>query len=211
MSTPAEATGKIRTSKVRDLVQLGFRQRYEARLRLGSASELFFAHYRVAAPIDSEVASICRTLKIGQSTLGVHFRGTDKTLEAIAVSWRAFCRLVESTLVDNPHFTNIFVSSDEPAFPGFFRRVAVPQAGHGRAGKIARTWPHAGSFQWLPRTRNRSRSAGVQPAFSQLRISHQDAVVSVRVVEDIQSVAAGEARLSPTPRCVLVPRQPALA
>jgi hypothetical protein len=116
----AIATQKIRTSTVRDLVQLGFRQRYEAHLRLRSASELFFRHYRVAAPIRSEVESICRTLEIGKSTLGAHFRGTDKTLEAIPVSWQAFCRMVESTLTDNPQLTNIFVSSDEPAFLDYF-------------------------------------------------------------------------------------------
>jgi hypothetical protein len=116
----AQASQKIRTSTVRDLVQLGFRQRYESRLRLKSASELFFAHYRVAAPIEREVDSICRTLDIGKATLGAHFRGTDKTLEAIPVSWQAFCRMVESTLSTNQHLTNIFVSSDEPAFLDYF-------------------------------------------------------------------------------------------
>ncbi|CAB3808371.1 hypothetical protein LMG28614_06783 [Paraburkholderia ultramafica] len=119
-STAVGATRKIRTSKVRDLVQLGFRQRYEAHLRLRSASELFFAHYRVAPAIDCEVDSICRILEIGKSTLGAHFRGTDKKQEAIPVSWREFCRMVESTLADNSHLTNIFVSSDEPAFLEFF-------------------------------------------------------------------------------------------
>lgn len=111
---------KIRTSTVRDLVQLGFRQRYEASLQLRSASDLFFAHYRVAPVITREVESICRTQDIGKSTLGAHFRGTDKKLEAIPVSWRDFCRMVESTLADNPHLTNIFISSDEPAFLEYF-------------------------------------------------------------------------------------------
>ncbi|MEZ0603784.1 hypothetical protein ACAX43_16745 [Paraburkholderia sp. IW21] len=117
-------TRKIRTSTVRDLVQLGFRQRYEARLRLRSASELFFAHYRPAAHIFEEVDSICQKLEVGASTLGAHFRGTDKTLEAVPVSWGGFCRQVESALTENPQLTNIFVSSDEQAFIDFF--VAWP-------------------------------------------------------------------------------------
>lgn len=117
-------TRKIRTSTVRDLVQLGFRQRYEARLRLRSASELFFAHYRPAAHIFEEVDSICQKLEVGASTLGAHFRGTDKTLEAVPVSWGGFCRQVESALAENPQLTNIFVSSDEQAFIDFF--VAWP-------------------------------------------------------------------------------------
>ncbi|CAE6768709.1 O-fucosyltransferase family protein [Paraburkholderia aspalathi] len=117
-------THKIRTSTVRDLVQLGFRQRYEARLRLRSASELFFAHYRPAAHICEEVDAICQKLGLGPSTLGAHFRGTDKAQEAIPVSWGSFCRQVEATLAENPHLTNIFVSSDERAFIDYF--VAWP-------------------------------------------------------------------------------------
>ncbi|MFM0295671.1 hypothetical protein P0D71_35665 [Paraburkholderia sp. RL17-383-BIF-A] len=117
-------THRVRKSTVRDLVQLGFRQRYEARLQLTSASELFFAHYRPAGHIQDEVDAICQQLEIGTSTLGAHFRGTDKTLEAIPVSWGDFCRHIETTLAENPHLSNVFVSSDEQAFLDFF--VAWP-------------------------------------------------------------------------------------
>jgi hypothetical protein len=117
-------THRVRKSTVRDLVQLGFRQRYEARLQLISASELFFAHYRPAGHIQDEVDAICQQLEIGTSTLGAHFRGTDKTLEAIPVSWGDFCRHIETTLAENPHLSNVFVSSDEQAFLDFF--VAWP-------------------------------------------------------------------------------------
>jgi hypothetical protein len=117
-------THRVRKSTVRDLVQLGFRQRYEARLQLMSASELFFAHYRPAGHIQDEVDAICQQLEIGTSTLGAHFRGTDKTLEAIPVSWGDFCRHIETTLAENPHLSNVFVSSDEQAFLDFF--VAWP-------------------------------------------------------------------------------------
>jgi hypothetical protein len=120
----APFTHKVRKSTVRDLVQLGFRQRYESRLQLNSASKLFFAHYRPAAHIRAEVEAICDKLAIGASTLGAHFRGTDKSLEAIPVSWSDFCRHVETTLAENPHLDNVFVSSDEQAFLEFF--VAWP-------------------------------------------------------------------------------------
>ncbi|WP_168791414.1 hypothetical protein [Paraburkholderia aromaticivorans] len=120
----ASRTHKVRKSTVRDLVQLGFRQRYEAQLQLKSASELFFAHYRPAGHIVDEVDAICGKREIGMATLGAHFRGTDKSLEAIPVSWGDFCRHVESTLAENPHLSNVFVSSDEQAFLDFF--VAWP-------------------------------------------------------------------------------------
>jgi len=115
---------KLRTSTVRDLVQLGFRQRYEHLLELGSASQLFFAYYRPAQHIVREVDAVCERLGISAFTLGVHFRGTDKTLEAVPVSWKDFCRHVETTLAENPCLNHVFISSDEQAFVDYF--VAWP-------------------------------------------------------------------------------------
>ena len=123
-SSGATSKRKWKTSRVRDLAQLGFRQRYETQLQLKSASELFLSHYRPAPHIVDEVSSICKTLEVGKSTLGVHFRGTDKKLESVTVPWKNFCQLVESTLAENPHLTSILVSSDEQAFIDFF--VAWP-------------------------------------------------------------------------------------
>ncbi|WP_250517591.1 hypothetical protein [Caballeronia sp. INDeC2] len=120
---PSSATTpprRVRTSTVRDPVQLGFRQRYDAALRLQSASALFRSYYRPATDIRREVESTCARLEISASTLGVHFRGTDKKFEAVTLPWVDFCRLVERTLALNPHLTNIFVSSDESAFIEFF-------------------------------------------------------------------------------------------
>jgi hypothetical protein len=119
-ATESISMQKVRTSTVRDLVQLGFRQRYESRLRLRSASELFLSHYRPTAPVVDEVSTICKRLDIGKSTLGVHFRGTDKVIEALTVPWADFCKTVETTLAENPSLTNIFVSSDEQRFIDFF-------------------------------------------------------------------------------------------
>src|SRR5260370_10091163 len=102
--TPTEAasTQKVRTSTVRDLVQLGLRQRYETRLQLKSASDLFLSHYRPAAHIADEVSSICKRLEISKSTLGAHFRGTNKKLKPIPVSRQKSSQLVESVLEQNP-------------------------------------------------------------------------------------------------------------
>ncbi len=111
---------KIRTSKVNDLVHLGFRKKYERQLRIESASKLFLSHYRPAAHIVEEVSSISKALEIGESTLGVHYRGTDKKLEAETISWERFCGIVASALSSHPHLTSIFISSDEPEFIDYF-------------------------------------------------------------------------------------------
>ena len=115
-----ESSHRLRTSVVHDLGGLGFRRRYEPRLELKRSSALFLSHYQPAAPIRAEVDAVCTRLGIGASTLGVHFRGTDKKIEAHTITWEAFCRLVEKTLAEEPHLTNILLSSDEQAFLDFF-------------------------------------------------------------------------------------------
>jgi|GEM_PF-935822 len=117
---PVPSTNRrLRTSFVSDLGDLGFR-RYESGLALERASAVFLSNYRPAASIRAEVDGIRERLGIGASTLGVHFRGTDKRFEAHTIERDAFCRMVERTLANEPHLTNIFVSSDEQAFLDFF-------------------------------------------------------------------------------------------
>lgn len=125
--TPNAAGLRLRTSVVRDLGDLGFR-RYESGLGLERASAVFLENYRPTASIREEVARISQRLGVGATTLGVHFRGTDKRFEAHTVERDAFCQMVDRTLADDPQLTNIFVSSDEPAFLDFFvnRGFGVP-------------------------------------------------------------------------------------
>jgi hypothetical protein len=122
------ASVRLRTSVVHDLGGLGFRRRYEPRLELKRSSALFHAHYQPAAPIRAEVEAIRARLGISAATLGVHFRGTDKKLEAHTIGWEEFCSLIDRTLAEQPQLTNLFVSSDEQAFLDFFvkRAFAVP-------------------------------------------------------------------------------------
>jgi len=131
-SSVSRSARKTRTSIVSDLGQLGFRQRYEHTLQLKPSSALFASHYRPAAHITQEVDAICDRLEISKHTLGVHFRGTDKKLEAIPLSWPDFCAQVQTTLDENPHLTHLFVSSDEQAFIDYF--VAQP---FGKPVKVA--------------------------------------------------------------------------
>jgi len=118
---------RLRTSIVSDLSDLGFR-RYELGLELKRASAVFLSNFRPAAAIRAEVGDICQRLGIGASTLGVHFRGTDKKYEAHTIEWDALCRMVETTLATDPQLKNIFVSSDEQAFLDYFvkREFGVP-------------------------------------------------------------------------------------
>jgi hypothetical protein len=51
--------------------------------------------------------------------VGVHYRGTDKSMEAPRVSWRHCLEVLEDYLCDHPNIKAVFVASDEQAFVEF--------------------------------------------------------------------------------------------
>lgn len=110
----------IRTSRVRDEGELGFRSRYDLRLSLADASKLFNGHYRPATAVLAEVESIGRRIGISESTLAVHYRGTDKVHEAGLVPWERVCQRVAAIAGNNPQLTEIFLATDEVEFAAYF-------------------------------------------------------------------------------------------
>jgi hypothetical protein len=111
----------IRTSKIRDVSELGFRTDYEMSLSLAKASSLFNEYYRPARDVVANVDSISQNLGISKATLGVHFRGTDKVHEAGPVSWTLLCKSVEKIAAQRPELTAILLASDDVAFIEFFK------------------------------------------------------------------------------------------
>lgn len=111
----------IRTSKIRDNSELGFRSHYEMRLSLAQASNLFNAHYRPALNVVADVDSICNALGVSSATLAVHYRGTDKVHEAGQVPWALLCESVERISRQRPELTAILLASDDVGFIEFFK------------------------------------------------------------------------------------------
>lgn len=88
-------------------------------LSLREANRLFFRHYRIRPCFQEEAnASIdgCIARKIG-----VHFRGSDKRLEAERVDWLDITSLIESCM-EAYHSDELFVASDELGFIDYLRR-----------------------------------------------------------------------------------------
>jgi hypothetical protein len=110
----------VRTSKIKDLSELGFRSLFEMQLTLAKASALFNSHYRPAAPLLAEVDATAATLGISQSTLAVHYRGTDKVHEAGLVPWRLMCQAVEKIAAQRAALTEVLLASDDAGFIEFF-------------------------------------------------------------------------------------------
>jgi hypothetical protein len=111
----------IRTSKIKDLSELGFRSQYEMRLSLSAASDLFNRTYRPTASVCGEVDSIAKRLGISSKTLAVHYRGTDKVHEAKATPWPFMCEAIEAILHNRPDLANIFLATDDGHFSEYLR------------------------------------------------------------------------------------------
>jgi hypothetical protein len=106
----------IRTSKIRDISELGFRSRYEMHLTLAQAGDLFNRTFRPAAEVRKEVDCLTSQLEISRSTLAVHFRGTDKVHEAVPVPWTLMCERIEMIARARPNLTAILLATDDGPF-----------------------------------------------------------------------------------------------
>ena len=68
----------------------------------------------------------------GRRVLGVHFRGTDKKVEAERVRWEQVSEIVQRYLEHNPSYNCLFVASDEARFITFMERTfaSLPVVSH---------------------------------------------------------------------------------
>jgi len=85
-------------------------------LTLAEAHTLFFQHVRVKRDVEAAVDTFCRAHLIGASTLGIHYRGTDKGEETALVGYEAAFSKIATVLMQRPGVTNLFIASDEQEF-----------------------------------------------------------------------------------------------
>jgi hypothetical protein len=90
------------------------------KLSIERCHRLFFGSFDFRPEFYAMVDSFCAEHGIGEQTIGVHFRGTDKRLEAARTPWETIAAQVSSRLGAN--YTNIFVATDEPEFLDFMRK-----------------------------------------------------------------------------------------
>ncbi len=100
---------------MRDLRQLHLGERGEVpTIERGAALRAKYLPLR--AEIALKVESFVAANLAGRNVLGVHFRGTDKTIEAPRVEREIVRQTVESFLQKNPSIDCLFVASDEASF-----------------------------------------------------------------------------------------------
>jgi hypothetical protein len=89
-----------------------------ARLTLERAHDLFLASLQVRREFHEETDAFCREHGVGADTIGVHYRGTDKRLEASRVAWDDIAESIDAHL---EYQSNLFVATDEPEFLQFMQ------------------------------------------------------------------------------------------
>jgi hypothetical protein len=94
-------------------------------LSAGNLHDLFFKYMDIKSEIWREAREFCASANVGFHTLGVHYRGTDKKLEARRVGWQAMQAAIDAQLKQTPE-ANIFVATDEPEYLNFMRSTYGP-------------------------------------------------------------------------------------
>lgn len=102
--------------RVEHIDQLKLPRGYDSSLRIETARDLLFRHYRLRPEIAGEIDAISARLFHGAPSLGIHFRGTDKISEADRVEPLHMIRAIETELSQMPAGARLFVATDEQSF-----------------------------------------------------------------------------------------------
>lgn len=107
------------------LYELGFSRDYGNDISIDEASYLLAKYFRVQPAIAQEVDHFCEQHFKGRSVLGIHYRGTDKTGEAPAVSYE---NVKKNITFATDHYIKancIFLSTDDQQFAEFLGKDMV--------------------------------------------------------------------------------------
>lgn len=116
-------TSQVRpTTKISDIRQIGLSS--EPNITLDDGARILRKYLRPKPCISKMVNDFWRALNVDGPVLGVHFRGTDKSLEAPRVSWGYCLTVIEKYLHENTNLAAVFVASDEQKFIDFIK-IAV--------------------------------------------------------------------------------------
>jgi hypothetical protein len=103
---------KIKYTSIHDTSDLIWKN-YDKHLQLNMANKLFEKYLGFNPKIIEEVNSFTNQWFTGKQVLGIHYRGTDKTVEASEVNYEDLLNHVRKVLADNPALNLIFLSSDD--------------------------------------------------------------------------------------------------
>jgi len=103
---------KIKYTAIRDTSNLVWKN-YDKHLRLNMAKDLFEKYLGFNQEILEEVNAFTNHWFTEKQVLGIHYRGTDKTVEASEVPYEELLNYIRQILTDNTALNLVFISSDD--------------------------------------------------------------------------------------------------
>jgi len=103
---------EIKYTSIRDTSDLVWKN-FNERLRLNRANELFEKYLGINQDIIEEVKAFTDQRFGGCKVLGIHYRGTDKSMEAPEVTFEELLKYVCNVLAEDQAINRIFLASDD--------------------------------------------------------------------------------------------------
>jgi hypothetical protein len=116
------AGGHVPVCRIENIRQLGLPANYDSELSLSNAPALVRKYIGVKDEVLQKVNAFDGTHFGGRTVLGVHYRGTDKRVEAPRLTYEHVRDAIDGQLTRHGRFDCLFVSSDEQEFIEFVQR-----------------------------------------------------------------------------------------
>lgn len=88
-------------------------------LSIEEASALFWRYFRPQLIVRKRVSEVLANIPGRRFDLSLHYRGTDKRLEAMPVDYSEFAAAVEAARQARPGVRHVFIATDDPEFQAF--------------------------------------------------------------------------------------------
>lgn len=124
VSQASTAEGSEIALSIGHINETAFAALYAPSMSIEQAHRLFTAHYAIKPHIENHVSQFIAKEMSNGATVGLHFRGTDKSSEARPVDWSHCFQSVVKYAADHPEVKQVFLSSDDPHFVDWFVQEA---------------------------------------------------------------------------------------
>jgi hypothetical protein len=114
--------GQVPVCRIENIGQLGLPADYDSELSLSNAPALVRKYIGVNDDVLEKVNAFVGTHFKGKTVLGVHYRGTDKRVEAPRLTYEHVRNAIDGQLTRSGRFDCVFVSSDDQEFIHFIQR-----------------------------------------------------------------------------------------
>ena len=119
------ALEKLKFVKIYTIGELDLGKNYDAVLTVESASYLINKYLVIQEDVLQEVDAFCTAHHFDRPTLGLHYRGTDKSAEAPPVSYENVEQHIRCFIKNNPDTRAVFVATDDDNFLRFMKQSSV--------------------------------------------------------------------------------------